>query len=87
EKGLRVPDDVSVVGFDDIPEAEHFAPPLTTLRQDFQLLGHDMLTALLARINGDEHPQIAPQQPALVVRASTADVARRTLLTSATRRD
>ena len=39
EEGLAVPDDVSVVGFDDLPEAPYFTPPLTTVRQDFAELG------------------------------------------------
>ena len=39
EGGRRVPEDVSVVGFDDIPESAYFLPPLTTVRQDFGELG------------------------------------------------
>src|SRR3546814_5251158 len=39
EEGLDVPGDISIVGFDDIPEAAHFSPPLTTVRQDFPELG------------------------------------------------
>ncbi|WIB13221.1 substrate-binding domain-containing protein [Curtobacterium sp. MCPF17_052] len=39
EEGLRVPDDIAVIGFDDVPEAAHFTPPLTTVRQDFQAMG------------------------------------------------
>ena len=39
ERGLRVPEDVSVVGFDDVPEAGFFRPPLTTVRQDFDEVG------------------------------------------------
>jgi DNA-binding LacI/PurR family transcriptional regulator len=39
QRGLRVPDDMSIVGYDDIPEAAHFVPGLTTIRQDFHLLG------------------------------------------------
>ena len=39
ERGLSVPGDISVVGFDDLPDARHFLPPLTTVRQDFAALG------------------------------------------------
>jgi DNA-binding LacI/PurR family transcriptional regulator len=75
ERGLRVPEDLSIVGFDDIPEAEHMAPPLTTLRQDFERVGRDMLVTLLGRINGDASEPMGPSQPQLVVRASTAEAA------------
>lgn len=71
-RGLRVPEDVSIVGFDDIPEAEHFAPPLTTMRQDFELLGRDLLGTLLARIQGDDDLRLAPSVPELIVRSSTS---------------
>jgi LacI family transcriptional regulator len=47
ELGVRVPEDVSVVGFDDIPEAEYLSPPLTTVRQDFDEVGRRCLAALL----------------------------------------
>ena len=43
EFGLRVPDDVSLVGFDDIEEAMDFSPPLTTIAQDWDLLGREVL--------------------------------------------
>ena len=43
ELGLRIPDDLSVVGFDDIPEAAYFTPPLTTVRQDFNEVGRRAL--------------------------------------------
>lgn len=73
EHGLRVPDDVSVVGFDDISEAPYFTPPLTTVRQDFALLGRLGVEYLMERI---AHPDAAPVQqivqPTLVVRESTA---------------
>ena len=46
DAGLDVPGDVSVVGFDDIPEAAHFWPPLTTVRQDFAELGRRCVTML-----------------------------------------
>jgi DNA-binding LacI/PurR family transcriptional regulator len=73
ELGLSVPRDLSIVGFDDIPEAKHFAPPLTTIRQDFGRLGAQAIDVLLAQIEGEDLPD-APEYtvPELVVRASTA---------------
>jgi DNA-binding LacI/PurR family transcriptional regulator len=70
EAGLRVPDDVSVVGFDDIPEAPYLIPPLTTVRQDFTAVGHRAIEILQAAIAGEPTPErlISPE---LVVRAST----------------
>jgi DNA-binding LacI/PurR family transcriptional regulator len=69
---VRVPDDISVVGFDDLPDARHFLPPLTTVRQDFQALGTLSIELLLAAIAG-EAPQHGGTIPApLVVRESTA---------------
>ncbi len=50
EAGLRVPGDVSVVGFDDIPEAEYLTPSLTTVYQDFAQVGRESLALLLAEI-------------------------------------
>ena len=49
EAGRSVPGDVSVVGFDDIPEAAYFTPPLTTVRQDFIELGRQSFHLLLER--------------------------------------
>lgn len=75
ERGKCVPGDISVVGFDDIPEAAFFYPPLTTVRQDFHRIGREMFTALLDRIEGNSSDavQTRPQGlPSLVVRASTA---------------
>lgn len=77
EAGLRVPQDVSIVGFDDVPEAAHFWPPLTTVRQDFPELGRRCIALLLAEINGEPstgYPRSL--QPELVVRGSTAPPAR-----------
>jgi len=51
EHGRAVPDDVSLVGFDDIPEAAYFAPPLTTVRQDFGEVGRRSLALLLDQID------------------------------------
>ncbi|GAB2595367.1 LacI family DNA-binding transcriptional regulator [Microlunatus antarcticus] len=70
-RGISVPDDVSVVGFDDIPEAEHFAPPLTTLRQDFRQLGTNILTTVLDVIEDRPVEPVLRLTPTLVVRRST----------------
>ncbi|WP_320779608.1 LacI family DNA-binding transcriptional regulator [Streptomyces sp. CRN 30] len=60
EAGRAVPGDVSVVGYDDIPEAAHFLPPLTTVRTDFADLGTRALRLLLDRIDGAPGPGRAP---------------------------
>jgi DNA-binding LacI/PurR family transcriptional regulator len=79
ELGVRVPDDVSVVGFDDIPESEFFSPPLTTLRQDFGEVGRRSIELLLQRLeslpDGGERRGLIPAQ--LVVRGSTGPIERR----------
>ena len=71
EAGIRVPEDVSVVGFDDIPEAEHFAPPLTTMRQDFRRLGTDTLTTVLDVVEDRQVEPVSRLTPTLVTRRST----------------
>ena len=50
ERGRRVPEDVSVVGFDDTPESAYFIPPLTTVRQDFQRVGRAAVQLLLDQL-------------------------------------
>jgi DNA-binding LacI/PurR family transcriptional regulator len=72
EAGLRVPEDLSVVGFDDIPESLHFSPALTTVRQNFVELGRRAIGLLLAELHGDSELDHAPVAPELIVRASTA---------------
>ncbi|WP_060882954.1 LacI family DNA-binding transcriptional regulator [Streptomyces caniscabiei] len=54
EAGRRVPDDVSVVGYDDIPEAAHLLPPLTTIRTDFPEIGRRALRLLLTQLDDPE---------------------------------
>jgi LacI family transcriptional regulator len=73
EAGLRVPDDVSVVGFDDIQSAAYINPPLTTVKQPLQKMGEIAARTLLDRIEGRTKclPEIAIE-PELVVRRSTA---------------
>jgi DNA-binding LacI/PurR family transcriptional regulator len=73
ERGRRVPGDVSVVGFDDVPEAAYFLPPLTTVRQDFGELGRRSLRLLLDRIAADRRlDPTLPIEPDMVLRASAA---------------
>lgn len=72
ENGIRVPDDISIVGFDDIPESMHFTPRLTTVRQDFQLLGRMAIEYVLRLINDpDLPPHQRILQPELIIRDST----------------
>lgn len=69
--GLRVPDDISVVGFDDVPEASFFLPPLTTVRLDFTEVGRRCVERLLELISGVQLAPAPALPPQLVVRSST----------------
>ncbi len=71
EAGLSVPDDVSVVGFDDIDGSSYFLPPLTTVRQDFSRLGELCIAALFALLDGGSAPVTTPVPTELRVRQST----------------
>jgi DNA-binding LacI/PurR family transcriptional regulator len=71
EAGRRVPEDVSVVGFDDVPEAAYFGPPLTTVRQNFGEVGRHAFRLLLDRIQGTEQGGPRIVEPELVVRESS----------------
>jgi LacI family repressor for deo operon, udp, cdd, tsx, nupC, and nupG len=72
ELGVSVPDDVSVVGFDDSALASYVTPALTSVRVDYVEFGTAAATALLAAIAGDEPPVYSGSVPELVVRGSTA---------------
>ena len=76
DAGLRVPDDVSVVGFDDSPLAALSSPALTSVRVDYADFGAAAAGALLAAIGGEPPPAYSPSSPELVVRASTATARR-----------
>lgn len=73
EVGRRVPEDISVIGFDGISVAEHAWPPLTTVAQDFHQVGHELVDLLMRQIRGEtltDHRTLVPVE--LVVRESTA---------------
>ena len=73
EAGLEIPRQVSVVGFDDIPEAQYYTPPLTTIRQDFAEIGRRSLRLMLESMESGEAPASpALVMPELVLRSSTA---------------
>jgi len=74
DAGLRVPNDVSVMGFDDIPAAEYYTPRLTTIRQPLQQMGNVAASLLLKKIAGAKVPEVSRIEPELVIRESTARV-------------
>jgi DNA-binding LacI/PurR family transcriptional regulator len=72
ERGLHVPNDISIVSFDDIPEAGHFVPSLTTVRQDFDRMGRlatEFLVSIIEQPDTPIHQRVL--QPKLIVREST----------------
>ena len=72
DAGLRLPEDLSVVGHDDVMLAAHLTPALTTVHQDVPALGAESARALLALVAGSEPKMAKLPDPALVLRASTA---------------
>ncbi len=72
-RGLRVPEDLSVVGFDDIRFARHIDPPLTTIAQPMREIGEGTVRLLLAILRGDEIKPVSVTLPHhLTLRGSTA---------------
>lgn len=72
--GRRVPDDVSVIGFDDIPEAAHSLPPLTTVHQDFEAVGRTAVAHILTQIRDAPIEPLPASTPWLVERESVRRV-------------
>jgi DNA-binding LacI/PurR family transcriptional regulator len=73
EAGIRVPQDVLVAGFDDVPEAAYYTPPLTTVRQDFAAVGRRSIELLLHQVGGRRRGyQESLVRPELVVRLSSS---------------
>ena len=73
EAGIRIPEDVSVVGFDDIREAAHNTPTLTTVHQPLRKMGEIAAQTLLERLDNpaDDYPREISVEPVLVIRQST----------------
>jgi LacI family transcriptional regulator len=74
--GLRVPEDVSVIGYDDIQSASYHVPSLTTIRQPLREMGRVASQFLLDKLSGKPSPALHLVQPQLVVRESTAQARR-----------
>jgi DNA-binding LacI/PurR family transcriptional regulator len=72
ERGIDVPGDLSITGFDDSPLAALASPPLTSVRVDYAEFGEAAAAALLAAIGGQPVPPFRGAPPELVVRGSTA---------------
>ncbi len=80
QHGLQVPDDLSVIGFDDIRFAQYVDPPLTTIRQPMRELGEATVRLLLNILRGNVKEAVSVTLPhALIVRASTGRRAPRAL--------
>jgi len=77
EADVDVPRDVSVVGFDDSPSAAHVWPPLTTVRQDFDVVGRRAVEVVVAELEGGRDVDRSLVEPVLVVRGSTSPPVRR----------
>lgn len=78
EEGLRVPNDISVVGFDDIRESAYHSPSITTVRQPLRKMGEIAAQTVVARIEGNEdYPGTIAIEPEFVVRESTGPAPRR----------
>ncbi|WP_051710009.1 LacI family DNA-binding transcriptional regulator [Streptomyces sp. NRRL S-350] len=77
EAGRAMPGEISVIGFDDIPEAAYFTPPLATVRQDFGELGRRALELLLEELAGVAHTRDHVQlSPEMVLRRSAGPARR-----------
>ncbi len=75
EAGLRVPKDVSVLGFDDIQSSQYQVPSLTTIRQPLQQMGSTAARMLLKKLADETTPEIVRVDPELIIRESTSQAA------------
>ena len=75
QRGYSIPQRVSIIGFDDVPEAAYYEPPLTTMRPDFAELGRVAMEMMLGHINREETLRADTLVPELIIRESTASPA------------
>ena len=71
ERGIRIPSDLSLIGFDDAVLAPYVDPPLTVIRQPVELMGRCAAELLLERLRGKEGVELKVFKPELIVRRST----------------
>jgi LacI family transcriptional regulator len=82
EAGRRIPQDVAVAGYDDIPLAEFASPPLTTLRIDPDTQAREGVDMLLAQMNGETYNRLeVPYDTSLIIRESCGYSRSRTFAT------
>lgn len=75
QRGIRVPDDMSIIGYDNIETAEYFSPPLTTIHQPKRRVGKNAFEILLERIKNKEHERrVFEMHPEVVERHSVKDI-------------
>ena len=72
ENGIQIPRTISVVGFDDVPEAGYFLPPLTTIKQDFATLASSSVKCLMSQLSQDKPTRSQTIKPTFIGRESTA---------------
>ena len=72
EAGMNVPRDISLVGFDDLPESEYLTPALTTAKQDFHAVGDQALGVLLGLMSNSKVRMNVAIKPEIIIRTSTA---------------
>ena len=71
ETGISVPKDISIIGFDDVPDSSYYSTALTTIRQDFETLGSRVISTALSLLRGEETgAELVP--PSISVRESSA---------------
>jgi DNA-binding LacI/PurR family transcriptional regulator len=74
EVGIDVPGDISIIGFDNIPEANYLIPALTTVGQNFDELGSNAIEKMLLQLRNSSKKEAVMIKPALVLRSSTKEI-------------